>query len=91
MSPARHQLTLFVTGATHRSMRAVANVRSFCDQELAGDYSLEIVDLYQHPDRARASNVVVSPTLVRHGPKPVRLLIGDLSDRQQLLTRVKVA
>jgi len=83
-------LTLFITGNTPRSLRAVGNVRRLCDDELAGEYELEIVDLFEHPERAQPANVVVSPTLVRHFPKPVRLLIGDMSDATQLRRLVKL-
>ena len=89
MSEVRYALTLFITGVTPRSLRAVANVRSFCESELAGVHELEIVDLYQHPERAQPANVVVAPTLVRHEPKPVRLLVGDMSDTERLCAVVK--
>jgi len=91
MSNVRYALTLFITGITPRSMRAVANVRAFCEGELDGGYALEIVDLYEHPERAQPANVVVSPTLVRSLPQPVRLLFGDMSDKKQLCAVLKVA
>jgi circadian clock protein KaiB len=91
MSDVRYALTLFITGITPRSLRAVANVRAFCEGELNGSYLLEIVDLYEHPERAQPSNVIVSPTLVRSLPQPVRLMFGDMSDKKQLCTVVKVA
>ncbi len=91
MSDVRYALTLFITGITPRSLRAVANVRAFCEGEMNGSYDLEIVDLYEHPERAQPANVVVSPTLVRSLPHPVRLLFGDMSDRQQLCAVLKVA
>ena len=79
-----YRFTLFVTGATARSMRAVANVERFCANELGGEYELEIVDLYVHPERARADQIVAAPTLVRHLPRPLRYAIGDLSDSRAL-------
>jgi circadian clock protein KaiB len=91
MTVLRYALTLFVTGATPRSMRAVANIRSFCDRELKEDYDLEVVDLFENPERAQPAHVIVSPTLIRHEPKPIRLLIGDMSDPQRLATIIKVA
>ena len=84
MTDDRYALSLFITGTTPRSMRAVANVRAYCEAELSGRYDLEIVDLYEHPERAQPANVVVSPTLVRARPHPVRLLFGDMSDTKQL-------
>jgi circadian clock protein KaiB len=81
---------LFVTGFTPRSMRAVENVRAFCEHETTGNCDLEIVDLYEHPERAEAANIVVSPTLMRCLPKPVRLLFGDMSDKQKLSAALSV-
>ena len=89
MSNLHYALTLFVTGTTPRSIRAIANLRTFCEAELGGHYELEIVDLFEHPERAQPSNIVVSPTLVRSEPKPVRLLVGDLSDRNRLSSLLK--
>ena len=84
MTDDRYALSLFITGTTPRSMRAVANVRAYCEAELSGRYDLEIVDLYESPERAQPANVVVSPTLVRSSPEPVKLLFGDMSDKAQL-------
>jgi len=89
VSDPPYALTLFITGVTPRSMRAVSNLRSFCESHLGGTYELEIVDLYEHPERAQPANVVVSPTLVRHEPKPVRLLFGDMSDTARLVAVIK--
>ena len=90
LSHPRYGLTLFVTGATPRSMRAVANVRNFCERELQGAYDLEVVDLYDAPERAQPANIIVAPTLIRHDPKPVKLLIGDMSDTERLNAIIKV-
>jgi circadian clock protein KaiB len=81
---SRYNLTLFVTGTTPRSLRAISNVRDFCGRELGDEYDLEIVDLYDAPERAQPANIVVAPTLIRHQPKPVKLLVGDMSETRQL-------
>ncbi len=79
-----YELTLFVTGATARSLRAIANLRRFCDSELAGQFVIELVDLYTHPARAEADQIIAAPTLVRKSPKPVRYALGDLSNTDAL-------
>ena len=86
----QYALTLFITGATPRSVKAVENVQAFCGRELEGRYELEIVDLYTNPDRAQPANVIVAPTLIRHAPKPVKLLVGDMSDTQRLQSTIVV-
>jgi circadian clock protein KaiB len=81
---SRYSLTLFITGTTPRSLRAISNVRDFCGRELGDDYDLEIVDLYEAPERAQPANVIVAPTLIRHQPSPVKLLLGDMSETARL-------
>jgi circadian clock protein KaiB len=81
---SRYNLTLFITGTTPRSLRAISNVRDFCSRELADDYELEIVDLYEARARAQPANVIVAPTLIRHQPRPLKLLVGDMSETARL-------
>jgi circadian clock protein KaiB len=87
----RYAMTLYVAGASRRSLRAVDNVRDFCEAELAGDYDLRVVDLYRDPGQAKTAQIVAAPTLLRHTPGPVRRVIGDMSDRERLRTAIKVA
>ncbi len=87
----RYVMTLFVAGASTRSLRAVDNVRDFCEQELTDNYDLEVIDLYRDPEQARTARIIAVPTLLRHGPGPVRRVIGDMSDRVRLRTAIKVA
>ena len=83
-------LRLYVAGQTPRSVAAFENLRRVCDQHLAGCYELEVVDLLVNPAIAREHQIVAIPTLVRVLPMPVRKLIGDLSDRQQLLAGLEI-
>jgi circadian clock protein KaiB len=81
----RYRLTLFVSGTTPRSARAILNVRALCEEKLRGRYDLEVIDIYQHPEKVRPGQIVVTPTLVKKLPVPLRKIIGDLSDRDRVL------
>ena len=81
----RYVLKLYVTGATVRSLRAIANVKAICEQHLKGRYDLEVVDIYQRPARLRGEQIVAVPTLIKKLPVPMRLLVGDLSRTEQVL------
>lgn len=89
--PAHYHLRLFVTGATPRSLRAIQNIRAICEDYLQGRYDLEVVDIYQHPEHAKAEQIVVTPTLFKQAPLPVRKLIGDLSDIDRVLAGLDIA
>lgn len=86
--PARKEdyvLELFVTGNTPRSAHAIENIRAICEESLVGHYELEVIDIYQHPERAGPSQIIVVPTLVKKLPVPMRKIIGDLSDKERVL------
>jgi circadian clock protein KaiB len=78
-------LRLYVSGATSTSLEAIKNVKRICDANLAGRYKLEIVDIYQHPERAALDQIVAVPMLVKELPMPRRRLIGTLSNSRQAL------
>jgi hypothetical protein len=82
-----YRLKLYVTGATGRSQRAVANARKLCDH-MGRSCELEVIDLYERPKQAIEDQVVASPTLVRVEPLPKRRLVGDLSDQERLFALV---
>lgn len=81
----RYLLRLYVAGNSARSERALRNAKAICEDYLNGRYQLEVIDVYQQPGKVRGDQVVAAPTLVKQLPVPLRRLIGDLSDKQQVL------
>jgi circadian clock protein KaiB len=82
---AKHILRLYVTGMTPRSTRAIANVRKLCEQYLKGVYELKVIDIYQQPKLAAGDQIIATPTLIKQLPRPLRKLIGDMSDTEKFL------
>jgi circadian clock protein KaiB len=81
----RYVLRLYVTGQTPRSLRAIENIKSICEQHLAGRYDLEVIDIYQRPSLAAGERIIAAPTLVKTLPAPIRRFVGDLSDTEKVL------
>ena len=73
-----------------KAARAFANLRTICEEHLAGRYSIEVVDLLDKPHLARRDDIVVIPTLVRTLPPPIRKIIGDLSNVERVLIGLDV-
>ncbi len=80
-----YELRLYVTGTTPRSMRAIANIKEICEQHLKGRYHLQVIDVYQQPTLASGEQILAAPTLVKRLPKPLRRIIGDMSNKDRLL------
>jgi circadian clock protein KaiB len=84
-SRQHYVLRLFITGTTPRSCRAIANIRSLCEEHLSGRYDLEVIDIYQQPAEASGHQIIAAPTLIKKLPFPPKRMIGDLSDRGRVL------
>lgn len=87
---SKYLLRLFVTGASSRTGTAIANLRRICEQELEGQYDLEIIDVLQYPDLAEDEKILATPTLIKSLPLPLRRVIGDLSDKEKVLLGLEV-
>ncbi len=78
-------LRLYVAGQTPKSLAAFANLKRICEEHLAGQYQIEVIDLLENPQLAAGDQILAIPTLVRKLPPPVRKIIGDLSNTERVL------
>jgi circadian clock protein KaiB len=81
----KYQLELFVVGHSSKAQKAEQNLRRLCEAKLQGCYELRITDVLENADAAEAANIVATPALVRRAPLPVRVVVGDLSQRDALV------
>jgi circadian clock protein KaiB len=88
--PKVWELRLYVAGQTPKSLTALANLKRLCEQNLAGRYKIEVIDLVQNPQLARSDQILAIPTLVRRLPEPFRRIIGDLSNSEKVLVGLDV-
>ena len=82
---AEYILRLYVTGSTPRSLKAISNLKKFCEEHFPDQYDLEIIDIYKNPEAVRDEQIIAAPTLIKKLPAPLRRFVGDLSNRQKLL------
>ena len=86
----QYVLKLYVTGSNPRADLAVMNLRRICEQELAGQYELQIIDVLENPQLAEDEQILATPTLIKQLPPPLRRVIGDLSDTEKVLLGLEV-
>lgn len=93
-SGGQHQKTivlrLYVAGQSPKSVLAIENLRRVCSEYLPGRYTIELIDLLEHPKLAKGDEIIAVPTLVRRLPEPIKKIIGDLSDTEQVLVGLQL-
>ena len=85
-----YDLRLYVAGQTPKSIMALANLKKICEEHLAGEYTIEVIDLVKNPHLASGDQILAIPTLVRKLPSPIKKIIGDLSNTERVLVGLNV-
>ena len=81
----KYLLKLYITGHTTRTEKAILALRQICEEELQGQYRLDVIDVLQHPQLAENEKILATPVLIKEVPEPMRRLIGDLSNKEKVL------
>src|SRR5512138_2026966 len=89
-SQKEYQLRLYVAGQTPKSIAAFANLKKICEEHLAGQYHIEVIDLLKKPQLASGDQILAIPTLVRKLPEPIKKIIGDLSNTERVLVGLDI-
>jgi circadian clock protein KaiB len=84
------ELRLYVAGQTRKSIAALTNLHRICNEHLAGQYRIEVIDLMTNPQQAQYDQIFAIPTLVRRLPEPIKRIIGDLSNSERVLVGLEL-
>ncbi|WP_084214443.1 circadian clock KaiB family protein [Terriglobus sp. TAA 43] len=90
LSQPKYVFRLYVAGNSNRSRQAITNVREICERYLAGNYELDVVDVYQQPEVTKHADVIALPTLIKELPFPPKKFVGDMSDTERIVVGLKL-
>src|SRR4051794_19803410 len=76
--------SLYVDGRSANAAHALDELNELRRRYLP-KATIEVVDIAERPDLVERERLLAAPTLVRTSPPPVRRIIGDLSDHEQVL------
>ncbi len=80
------KLKLYIIGESPRAKRAIKRLNEIMANNFQqGDYTLDVIDLMKTPQLAEDQKIMAAPTVVKELPEPLRKIVGDLMDEQQVL------
>lgn len=80
-----YKFILFVSGMSVKSLRAIENIKKIGAEYFNGNFDLQIIDISLQAHQAAHYQIIAVPTLIKVGPAPPRILVGDLSDSKKVL------
>ena len=73
-------LRLYIAGQTTKAQKAIEDLEAFLDEYCKGEYSFEIIDVFENPQLTGFDQIIVTPTVIKLLPPPTVRITGELSD-----------
>lgn len=80
-----NKFRLFITGKTPKYEVIIRNLEKLLEEEFDGQYFLETISIIEDPQLAVSNMIFATPTLIKVYPPPIRKIVGDMSNRNQVL------
>ena len=78
-------LRLYIAGITIENQETILQFKDLLKKKLGESYSLEVIDIFSHPELADGEKIVATPTLVKAVPLPIQKVILDFNSKEKLL------
>lgn len=83
-------MRLYIANNAPNSEMALANLAVICSEYLEDKFKLEIIDVLEHPLRALADGILVTPSLAKISPLPSAKIVGNLGEKSSVLRALGV-
>jgi circadian clock protein KaiB len=80
-----YKFSVYIANHTLRSDSALERLKKICEENVSGDYEIEVIDIAKSPGLATDHQIVATPAVFRTLPAPLRKSIGDLSNEDKAL------
>jgi circadian clock protein KaiB len=80
-----YRLRYYITGRSQSSQVSIEHLKKILDKKIGKYYHLKVIDILKNPVIAEKKKIVVTPLLERILPKPIRRIVGDLSDKDKVI------
>jgi len=86
-----YRFRLYVVGEQPRSVNAAKKLKHLFGNRLESNYELEVIDLLKRPELGSDDRILATPTLAKLSPPPIRRVVGDFRNTENLLALLGVA
>jgi circadian clock protein KaiB len=83
-----YEFRIYIVGGYNGSANVLKHISSLdklLEEKLGNEYSLTIIDILENHKLAKEDGIFCTPTIVRIFPPPVKKVVGDFSDGENLL------
>lgn len=82
---SHYTLRLYVAGISPTTEKTLKALHECLETAIKLPYTLEVVDIFRHPEKAEMDQITATPTLIKVWPKPTRRIVGELDPVEKIL------
>ncbi|MFX1449860.1 MAG: circadian clock KaiB family protein [Promethearchaeota archaeon] len=86
----RYVFKLYIYENSLKGKQLINIIQNACKDELAGQCSLEVIDIKKNPERLEKDNIIVYPTIIKVSPPPICELVGEINNKEQLINALNL-
>lgn len=80
-----YELKLYISGNSGNSRKAMNNLKDITHALTEETCNVEVIDIAEIPQKAIEDRIIATPVLTKVSPLPIRRVIGDLSDKDNVI------
>ncbi len=78
-------INIYISTRNGSTLERLALFRKMLTEALGEDnFELEVLSVLENPDAAISDDILVTPTIIRRNPAPIRKVVGNFLDREKL-------
>jgi len=81
---------LFISKESPQIHKAVTILEEICESYLEGQCDIKVINVLQDPAAGIQEDIIATPTLLKKHPGSVRIIIGELTSKEKLLSALGI-
>lgn len=86
-----YNLRLFISSHDHDAEKTLSSIHQLLEERLNNPYTLKVIDITKNPEQATRHQILITPTLIRVSPQPIKRIVGRLEDISRVLQIISSA
>lgn len=70
--------------------KTIQDIKKIINENLDGNYDLEIIDIAQNPEEIEEENIMATPTIIKKFPLPEKKIIGEVHKVETVLYGLEI-
>lgn len=88
MEDKKYIFKLFIAGLGPDEQHKIVRLKKLLKSEFGDNFSLEVINVLEHPELAESKKIIATPSLIRESPGPEEKSVINLNEEKALPSKL---